>query len=76
MASKLFYTILDREVDQFPNAIMSSWNREGQKSKEFNVRKYCGIKPLYRVNIRLKNHDRRCNAQEGWACNCEKALRQ
>lgn len=67
---KKFVTVLDRSIDQFPGGLMWSWNRPQRATKEWNVRKHCGIRPLYRVNIRLKSHARRCASHEGFICDC------
>lgn len=52
---KPFVTVYgDHAPSQFYNGIMWSWNREQREYKERNVARHMRVRPLYRVNIRMK----------------------
>lgn len=52
---KTFVTVFgDHAPEQFYNGLMWSWNRDQRETKERNVRRWMGVRPLYRINLRMK----------------------
>lgn len=49
---KPFITVYqDGRLPHFYMGLMHSWNRDQRATKERNVARYCGHKPILRVNI-------------------------
>ena len=53
LSMKPFVTVLgDNAPSQYHAGLMWSWSRDQRQAKEYNIRRFQGVRPLYRINLK------------------------